>query len=574
MSRTDAYHGEPGGPIAFMASHRVAANLLMFGILAAGLVAFGALERQAWPTVPFNTIEVSVVYPGATPEEVEESIVQKIEEQVEALEDAKAVKSLAAPGIASVRVELKTGADMGEAMDEVKSAVGRIPSFPGAAERPQFREMDNRTSMIRLIVHGDIPERSLKELAHQIEDDLASLPNVSHVVTTGTRNYEISIEVPLARLRALGLTLDDVANAVRRSSLDLSAGSIDTRDGQVRVRTLGQGYDQFDFEEIVVIARNDGTVVRLGEIATVRDTFQNTDLILRHQGQPAVFVEIFRAEGEQVMDVADAVHEHTANVIAPSLPDGVGITTWNDDSQTYSERADILRKNGILGLLLVFIALALFLEIRLALWVVVGLVTSGIGALAVMLAVGLAINTISLFAFVLAIGIIVDDAIVVGEHIHYERMRGTPGGRRRDPGHPADQESVDLCRSHLGGGVRAAALHPRRHRRSLERVAGDRHRHAADLTGRSAADPAPAPLPPARTGMEADEHRGSVLRAHPGRRGCVAAQIRKRSPGPSRAFLDESTVRHDGGGCRPVRGQPIAGAGRDRPHELRPRRGG
>ena len=168
---------------------------------------------------------MSVVYPGAVPEEVEYSIVVKIEEQVEALEDAKAVKSLAAPGLASVRVELKTGADIGEAMDEVKSAVGRIQSFPGAAERPQFREMDNRTSMIRLIVFGDIPERSLKELAHQIEDDLGTLPNVSQVETTGTRNYEISIEVPIVRLRALGLTLDDVADAIRRSSLDLSADS-------------------------------------------------------------------------------------------------------------------------------------------------------------------------------------------------------------------------------------------------------------------------------------------------------------------------------------------------------------
>ena len=185
MNQNDAYQGEPGGPIAFMASNRVAANLSMVVILAAGLVALGALERQAWPTVPFNTIEVSVVYPGAVPEEVEESIVVKIEEQVEALEDAKAVKSLAAPGIASVRGELKTGADIGEAIDEVKSAVGRIQSFPGAAERPQFREMDNRTSMIRLIVYGDIPERSMKELAHQIEDDLGTLPNVSQVETTG-----------------------------------------------------------------------------------------------------------------------------------------------------------------------------------------------------------------------------------------------------------------------------------------------------------------------------------------------------------------------------------------------------
>ena len=184
-----------------------------------------------------------MAYPGAQPEEVEESIIVKIEEQVEALGDAKAVKSLAAPGLASVRVELKTGADIGEVMDEVKSAVGRIQSFPGAAERPQFREMDNRTSMIRLIVFGDIPERSLKELAYQIEDDLGSLPKVSQVETTGTRNYEISIEVPLIRLRALGLTLDDVADAVRRSSLDLSAGSIDTQDAAVRVQTVGQSYD-------------------------------------------------------------------------------------------------------------------------------------------------------------------------------------------------------------------------------------------------------------------------------------------------------------------------------------------
>ena len=427
MSQNGQQPAETGGPIAYMASNRVAANLLLFGILAAGLVSLGALEREAWPTVPFNTIEVSVAYPGATPEEVEESIVVKIEEQVEALQDVKAVKSLAAPGMASVRVELKTGTDIGEAMDEIESAVGLIQSFPGAAERPEFREMDNRTSMIRLIVFGDIPERSLKELAHQVEDGLSTLPNVSHVETTGTRNYEISIEVPLVRLRAYGLTLDDIADAVRRSSLDLSAGSIDTRDAEVRVRTIGQRYDQLDFEEVVVLARNDGTVIRLGDLADVRDAFQDTALMVRHQGQPAAFVEVYLAEGEQVMDVAEAVHEHTANTIVPSLPDGAGITIWNDDSQTYSERADILRKNGILGLGLVFVALALFLEIRLALWVVVGLVTSGIGTLAVMLVFDLAINTISLFAFVLAIGIIVDDAIVVGEHIHYERNKGVPG---------------------------------------------------------------------------------------------------------------------------------------------------
>ncbi|MCY4420739.1 MAG: efflux RND transporter permease subunit [Gammaproteobacteria bacterium] len=427
MSSTASHPKEPGGPIAYMANNSVASNLFMFAILAAGLVALTGLEREAWPTLPFNTVEVSMAYPGATPEEVEESIVVKIEEQVDSLEDVKTVKSIAAPGMASIRIELKSGTDIGRALDDIKTAVGRIQSFPGGAERPEFREMTNRQSVIRLLVYGNISERSLKELAYEVEDELASLPAISSVETSGVRDYEISIEVPLSRLRALGLTLADIANTIRHGSLDLSAGSIETHDAQVRVRTLGQRYDQQDFEEIVILSRNDGTVVRLGEIATVRDGFRDTDLIIRHQNQPAAFVEVYRSEGEQVMDVATAVQEHVANVIIPSLPDGVGITIWNDESQTYAERVDLLVKNGTLGLLLVFIALALFMEIRLAVWVAAGLAVSGIGALAVMLTLDIAINTISLFAFVLAIGIVVDDAIVVAEHIHYERKQGAPG---------------------------------------------------------------------------------------------------------------------------------------------------
>ena len=427
MSQNDAFQGERPGPIAYMAGNSITANLLMFAIIAAGLVALTGLEREAWPSVPFNHVEVSMAYPGATPEEVEESIVVKIEDEVSGLEDVKAVKSVAAPGMASIRIEVKSGTDMSTALDEIESAVSRIQTFPAGAERAEFWEMTNNQSMIRLIVYGDVPERSLKELAYRIEDDLAALPAVSLVETSGMRNYELSIEVPLHRLRALGLTLADIADTIRSSSLDLSAGTIDTRESQVRVRTLGQRYDQQDFEDIVVLSRSDGTVMRLGDIASVRDGFQDIDLIIRHQDKPAVFVEVSRAEGEQVMRVAAAVQEHVANVIIPSLPDGVGVTIWNDDSQTYSERVDLLLKNGILGLMLVLIALALFLEIRLAIWVAVGLAIAGIGALAVMLVMDLAINTISLFSFVLAIGIVVDDAIVVAEHIHYERKRGTPG---------------------------------------------------------------------------------------------------------------------------------------------------
>ena len=427
MSPSNDNHQERSGPIAYMAGNSVAANLLMWAIIAAGLVSLTGLDREAWPTTPFYHIEVSMAYPGATPEEIEESIVVKIEDQVSGLDDVKAVKSVAAPGIASVRVQMYSGTDMVQALNDIESAVNRIQSFPAGADRPSFWEMDNRMSLMRLIVYGDVPDRSLKESAYQIEDELTTLPSVSQVEVSGIRKYEISIEVPLHRLRALGLTLTDIANTIRRSSLNLSAGSIDTRESEVRIRTLGQNYDQQDFEEIVLLSRRDGTVVRLGDIASVRDGFQESDLIVRHQNHPAVFVEVFRADGEQVMDVATNVREHLENEVIPALPDGVGVTIWNDESQVYEERADLLIKNGILGLLLVLIALSLFLQIRLAIWVAVGLAVSGIGALAVMHAVGVSINEISLFSFVLAIGIVVDDAIVVAEHIQYERSRGTPG---------------------------------------------------------------------------------------------------------------------------------------------------
>ena len=428
MSEDSAtFAGEAPGPLAYMASNGVAANLFMLSILAIGLVSLTGLEREAWPVVPFNTIEVTMAYPGATPDEIEESIIVKIEEQVSPLEDVKSVRSVAAPGVASVRVVLKSGTDLARAMDEIESAVGRIQSFPTGAERPEYREMTNRQSLMRLLVHGDISERALKELAYQVEDQLASLPQISQVETSGMRDYEISIEVPVQNLRALGLTLDDVARAVRRGSLELSAGSIETRDAEVRIRTLGRRFDQQDFENIIVISGADGSRLRLGEIAEVRDAFQTSNIIVRHNGKPAVFVEVYRSEGEQVMDVAEAVREHIENVVAPSLPQGVGIDTWNDESQDYSERVDILVKNGVLGLLLVFVALTLFLEIRLALWVAAGLATAAVGALTVMLVFDIALHTVSVFAFVMAIGIIVDDAIVVSENIYQERKRGTPG---------------------------------------------------------------------------------------------------------------------------------------------------
>ena len=426
MTPDDRFAQESRGPVAWMARNGVAANLLMLFIVAAGLLSLSGLVQEPFPTVSLDAVEIAVPYPGATPNEVEESIVVRIEEQVGTLEGIGEVTSVAAEGLASVVVELAAGADAGRALDEVEAAVGRIRTLPARAERPRIREMTNRQSVLRLVVYGDVGERALKELAYRIEDGLAALPGVSQVETSGVRGYEVSVEVPLHRLRALGLTHADVSDAVRAGSLDLSAGRLETRDAQVRVRTSGRRHHQHDFEEIVVLSRADGTVVRLGDIATVRDGFADTDLIVRYNGRPAAFVEVYRSSGEQVMEVVAAVEDHLARQVVPSLPAGVAVEIWNNDADVYESRLDLLLENGALGLLLVLAALAMFLQIRLAAWVAAGIGISFVGALAVALAFDVSINTISLFAFILAVGIVVDDAIVVAENVHAERRKGTP----------------------------------------------------------------------------------------------------------------------------------------------------
>ena len=416
-----------GGAIAYMARNGVAANLLMFFILIAGFFALTTLVQEVFPEISLDRVNISVAYPGATPDEVEESIILKIEEQIEGVEGLKQTRSTAAEGRGTVVAEVELGEDLNRFLDDIKAQIDRIQTFPAGAERPEVTEVTTRQSVIRLVLYGDVSERTLKELAYRTEDALSALPEVSYVETTGVREYEISIEVPLQRLRALGLTLRDISNAVRGGSLDLSAGSIDTRDEEVRIRTTGQNYNQQDFEEIIVLSRADGTVVRLGDIADVRDGFREVDLIGRYMGQPAAYVEVFRTADEKALEIVDAVEQHLADVVIPSLPAGVGLEIWNNDADILQDRLGLLVKNGLLGLALVLLSLALFLEIRLAFWVAVGIAVSFVGTFGVMAVLGVSINLMSLFAFILAVGIVVDDAIVVGENIYAEREKGHRG---------------------------------------------------------------------------------------------------------------------------------------------------
>ena len=415
------------GPIAFMAANPIAANLLMGFLLFMGLISAIGLPQEFLPEASLDRIQVVVPYPGAAPQEVEESIVRKIEEQIQSVEGLKRTESSAAEGLGSVIAEFRQGTNMSRALADVKAQVDRILTFPAGAERAEVREVTSRQSIFRLIVYGSASERAIKELTYRIEDGILALPEVSYAEISGVRNYEISIEVPLDRLRALGLTLEDVAFAVRQGSLELSAGKISTGEEEIRVRTLGQNYEQFDFEDIIVLTRADGTAVRLGQIATVRDAFADSDLLARFNGQPAARIDVFRTAGEDVLDIAQAVREYIDSEVVPSLPEGVGVQIWRDDSVDLRGRVGLLIENAMLGLLLVFLALALFLQIRLAMWVAVGLAVAFAGTFLVMQLLGISISMFSLMAMVLALGIVVDDAIVVGENIYAEREKGTEG---------------------------------------------------------------------------------------------------------------------------------------------------
>ena len=413
--------------IEWMARHPVAANLLMMMIVVSGIVASVTMKQEVFPEINFDTIEVRVVYAGAAPDEIEESIVQRIEEQVQGIDGIDRVMGFAAEGVGLVRIELARGTSSSRALDQVKSAIDRITSFPDQIERPVVREIVNRQRVVELVLYGDASEATLRELAHRVKDEFTALPGISLAEVARVRDYEISIEVPNAALRAHGLTLADVAQVVRRSSLDLPAGDLRSQSESILLRTKGRNYRRADFESIVLLTRPGGAVVRLGDVARIDDGFRADDLIMRYDGKPASFVQVFRVGEEKVLDVVGRVQRHIEHGIRPNLPPGVSVAVWRNDATEFRNRVDLLLKNGLIGLALVMTALALFLDLRLAFWVATGIFVSFVGAFSAMSMLGLSINMMSLFGFILAIGIVVDDAIVTGENIYAENERGRTG---------------------------------------------------------------------------------------------------------------------------------------------------
>ncbi len=416
------------GSIEWFARNPVAANLIMVLIIGGGLVSLfgGVIIQEVFPEFSIDLITVQVLYPGAAPEEVEQAICQRVEEAVQGLNGIKKLTSNARENFGGVTIHVETDADSRKLLDEVKARVDAIDTFPEEAEKPVIQELTNRRQVIDVAVHGDTDELSLRRLAERVRDDLAALPEISVVELANARPYEISIEVSEETLRRHGLTFDDVAMAVRRSSLDLPGGSIKTQSGEVLVRTTGQAYTARDFEQLVLLTRPDGTHLTVSDVARVLDGFEDTDQTTKFQGQPAVLVSAFRVGAQDALSIEEAVHTYIEDA-RRWVPEGISLGVWNNSAKILRDRRDLLLRNGGTGMVLVFITLALFLRFRLAFWVSLGMLISFMGAIWLMPVLDVSINMISLFAFILVLGIVVDDAIVVGENIYTHQHRSGEG---------------------------------------------------------------------------------------------------------------------------------------------------
>ena len=414
-------HTEITGIIAWFASNHVAANLLMLLIIVGGVVSAVNIKKAIMPQFETNMIQIRVPYLGAAPEEVEEGVVLRIEEAVQGLNGIKQLSSTAREGIAQVNLEIETGFDLNEVLDQVKGRVDAISTFPEQTERPIIEKQEFQVQVTWISVYGDMELRVLKEISHQIRDELTALPSVSAVQIVGDREYEIAIEVSEDTLREYRLTLGEVASAVRLASLDMPGGSIKTDTGDVLLRTKGQVYTGPEFANIALRTNPDGTRLLLGDIATIRDGFVETEGYSRFNGRRAINLRVSSTGDQSVLEI-DATVKKYIEEKKKKLPEGVNVDHWGNSAYYLKGRMNMMLGNMLAGASLVFLILTLFLRFRVAMWVVVGIPISFLGALWFMpiTPFPVDINILSLFGFILVLGIVVDDAIIIGESIYTE----------------------------------------------------------------------------------------------------------------------------------------------------------
>ena len=416
------------GAIAWFGNNPVAANLAMVFIIASGLVAGTSIKAEVFAEIPLNRISIQVPYLGAAPEEVESGVVIRIEEAIQGIDGIQRIHATASEGLASVTAELHSSADARRVLDELKNSIDAITTLPLQTEEPIISEVIARTQVVDIAISGNVDLLSLKTLAERVRAELSALPEVAQVDLWGAPPYEIAIEVSEAALRRHGMTFDQIAEAVRRASLDLPGGSVRTDGGEVLLRTTGQAYRGAEYEDLVLWTRPDGSRLRVGDVATVVDGFAETDQQARFDRQPTVLLSVSRAGDQSVLDIATAVTRYVERARA-GLPHGVTMTIWRNQADVLRERLSVMLRNGASGFLLVCAMLAIFLDLRLAWWVSLGIPIPFLGAIAVMPGLDVSINITSLFAFILVLGILVDDAIIVGENVHRHHEHSADGVR-------------------------------------------------------------------------------------------------------------------------------------------------
>ena len=414
------------GSLGWFVNNPVAANLVMIMILVGGLMSMSSLNKELFPTVSQDTIQISVPYPGAGPREVEEQICIRIEEAIQDIEGIKRIHSTANFGWGEVRADIHSDYDMQKLYNDIKTRVDAIQTFPRDSERPQIQQSINRPRLLRVAVSGDVDERTLKDFGQQVRDELVELPHVDIANLDAVRADEVSIEVSEFDLRRYGLSFDDVTNAIRASSINLPAGVIRSSAGDFQVQTRGQAYNESDFAKIPLLTNSDGTRIVLGDVATIIDGFTDTNSYARFDGEKSVFIDVYGAANPDLIKTSEDVNKYVAD-IKSKAPHGISVNVWSDLSFMFEGRMNLLANNALGGLILVFIVLMLFLRPLLAFWVSVGIGTAYMGAIWMLPLVGVSVNMISMFAFLLILGIIVDDAIIVGESIYAQQHSGKSG---------------------------------------------------------------------------------------------------------------------------------------------------
>ena len=411
--------------IRWFITNTVAANLLMIFIIIAGFFTLSRLRMEVFPDIAIPIINVSVIYPGSSPEDVEESICVKIEEQVQGINGIKKITSTSNEGYGSVNVEVENGYDLDEVKDEVKSKVDGITSFPDGAEKPTVRSFEGQPEVITIAVHGTVDEASLLSIAEGIREEVSDLPSITQT-RLGKKPREISIEVSEKTLQKYGLSFDFISNRIRASSMDVPGGAIETYDGEILIRSKGQAYTGEDFGSIPVLSMPDGSTLLLRDISEIKDGFQDVEYDIKFNSEPDYLIRVYRTGDQNALDIAENVHNYLKKK-RPTMPPGISLSSMKDESVILRGRIDLLVENAALGLSLVLIVLALFLKPKLAGWVSLGIPISFMGGFWLLPIFDVSINMISLFTFILVLGIVVDDAIVVGENIHIFRKRGLKG---------------------------------------------------------------------------------------------------------------------------------------------------